>query len=113
MQTITRHELQAAIDGAKPPVLIEALGAISYGQGHLPGALRLQLPEMSGEYVAELLPDRAAPIVTYCSGPTCRASHGVAAKLTALDYADVRVYVGGKLDWIDAGLPLDPAPSLT
>lgn len=70
--------------------------------------MRLQLPEMSDAYVAELLPDRAAAVITYCSGPTCRASHGVAAKLTALGYTDVRVYAAGKLDWIEAGLPLEP-----
>lgn len=113
MQTITRHQLQTEIASDAPPLLIEALGPAAYEQGHLPGALRLQLHEMSGSYVAELLPDHSAPIVTYCSGPTCRASHGVAAKLATLSYTDVRVYSGGKLDWLDAGLPLEPAHSLT
>lgn len=112
MQTITRHQLQTAIAGDAPPVLIEALGAAAYDQGHLPGAVRLQLPEMRADYVVELLPDRSATIVTYCSGPSCRASHGVATKLTALGYTGVRVYAGGKLDWIDAGLPLEPARHL-
>lgn len=112
MQTITRHDLHPSITGAAPPVLIEALGPDGYDQGHLPGALRLQLSEMSTDYVAELLPNRAAAIVAYCSGPTCRASHGVAAKLTALGYTDVRVYAGGKLDWLEGGLALEPAHSL-
>jgi rhodanese-related sulfurtransferase len=32
----------------------------------------------------------------------------VAAKaLTDLGYSDVRIYVDGKADWIDAGLPIE------
>lgn len=106
MDTIDRHQLLHALAGAEPPALVEALGPAAYDQGHLPGAVRLQLQEMSAGYVRELLPDPHAQVVTYCSSPTCRASHGVAAKLTALGYTDVAVYTGGKLDWIESGQQL-------
>jgi len=59
-------------------------------------------------HAAELLPDKAAPIVTYCSNPSCPNSQRVAERLTALGYADVRKYREGIEDWVAAGLPVEP-----
>jgi rhodanese-related sulfurtransferase len=52
----------------------------------------------------ELLPDKAAAIVTYCSNPACQNSTQVAVKLERLGYADVRKYTDGIEDWVGAGL---------
>jgi len=56
---------------------------------------------------SELLPDRAAPIVTYCSNPACPNSQRVADRLTALGYTHVRKYREGIEDWVSAGLPTE------
>jgi rhodanese-related sulfurtransferase len=40
----------------------------------------------------------------YCASSTCRNSDIAANQLDALGYTDVRVYVEGKQDWIEAGL---------
>ncbi|HSU34658.1 MAG TPA: rhodanese-like domain-containing protein [Propionibacteriaceae bacterium] len=57
--------------------------------------------------------DRATTVVTYCSGPACGRSKATAAAFTRLGYTDVRVYPGGKSDWLQAGLAFESAHALT
>jgi rhodanese-related sulfurtransferase len=102
---ISRTELATALAGPNPPILFEALGVTYWKEGHLPGALALPPDELAQRLAAMAL-DRAKPVVVYCASATCANSHQVATKMTAMGYADVRVYEGGKADWIDAGLPL-------
>lgn len=105
IETIDRTHLAAALQGPNPPVLLEALPERYYREGHLPGAVALP-PEELGTRLASAAPDRRASVVVYCASATCANSHQVAAKLVQLGYQDVRVYPGGKADWVDAGLPL-------
>jgi rhodanese-related sulfurtransferase len=53
-----------------------------------------------------LVPDKNATVVVYCASATCRNSDIAASQFTALGFADVRVYVEGKKDWMEAGLPV-------
>ncbi len=100
---ITRDELKAAIDAGAVTV-VDALGGDYYAKQHLPGAVPLAPPDVDAQASA-LLPDRDAPIVTYCTGPACPNSGQVADRLTALGYASVRKYRDGIEDWTSAGLP--------
>jgi rhodanese-related sulfurtransferase len=59
------------------------------------------------ELAPRLLPDKSAPIVTYCSSTACPYSEIAARALEELGYTNVRKYPGGKEDWRDAGLPLE------
>ena len=58
---------------------------------------------------AALVPDRTAPVVTYCTGTSCPNSRIAAEQLRTLGYTNVRAYEGGKQDWTEAGLPLESA----
>ena len=102
---ITRAELRTAIDAGTVTV-VDALGGEYHAQQHLPGALALTPAEVD-DRAAELLPDRAAAIVTYCSNPACPNSGQVADRLTRLGYIDVRKYAEGIEDWVSAGLPTE------
>jgi rhodanese-related sulfurtransferase len=102
--TITRSELEAAI-AAGQVVVVETLGPMYYESGHLPGAINIPHTQVA-ELAPELLPDRDAAIVTYCSNTACRNSSVVQAQLRSLGYTDVRKYAEGKDDWSAAGLPL-------
>ncbi|GAA3119740.1 rhodanese-like domain-containing protein [Streptosporangium carneum] len=102
---ITRDELRTAIE-AGAVVVLDALGGDYYAQQHLPGAIALVESEVA-ERAAELLPDKDAAIVTYCSNPACGNSEAVARRLTALGYTDVRKYREGIQDWTEAGLPVE------
>ena len=104
-ETITRDELRQAIESAEVLVL-DALGGEYYSKQHLPGALPLPPPEVDAR-ASELLPDRDAAIVTYCSNRSCPNSSQVADRLTALGYRNVRAYHDGIQDWVEAGLPTE------
>jgi rhodanese-related sulfurtransferase len=92
---ITRDELLAEIKAGTVTVVDALAGAIA-------------LVEADVDRLAPtLLPDRTAPIVTYCSNQACPNSQRVADRLTALGYTNVRKYAGGIEDWVSAGLPVE------
>ncbi len=106
MNTITRDELKNKMERGAAFFLAETLAESCYQHTHLPGALHLS--PISVERDAPLvLPDKRAPIVLYCSDAGCLASGVVARELETLGYSDVRVYEGGKQDWMEAGLPVE------
>lgn len=86
-------------------VVVEALGPDFYADAHLPGAINI--PASSTD---ELAPDIAAsatgPVVVYASR-TCGQAGVVAAALEAAGASDVRVFDGGKEEWVEAGLPVE------
>ena len=101
---ISREELLERIESDSPPVLLEALGAAYFADAHLPGASNMP-PDQVDVLAPALIPGLDAPVVVYCSG-TCHNSEIAAARLVELGYTDVRVYLGGKEDWVEHGLPV-------
>lgn len=106
LPTVTLQELETRLAEGSAPVLVEALSPEHYRRGHLPSAVNIPLDGFS-ERVRTLLPERDADIVVYCSGPTCGNSHAAKSKLEALGYSRVRVYPGGKSEWIASGKALE------
>ncbi|REF36589.1 rhodanese-like domain-containing protein [Thermasporomyces composti] len=102
---ISREELQAAIT-AGTVIVVDTLPAEYYAKQHLPGAINLVEADVATR-AAELLPDRAAAIVTYCANAACGNSQAVATKLEQLGYRNVRKYREGIQDWVAAGLPVE------
>lgn len=105
MNTITREELTAHL-GDPNLILLEILPETYYQQGHLPRA-RLAPPDKVRDLARLLAPWKDDPVVVYCSSSTCKNSHDAAKVLTDSGYSNVRVYVGGKADWQEAGLPIE------
>ncbi|MEV7095289.1 rhodanese-like domain-containing protein [Amycolatopsis sp. NPDC051045] len=104
-ETIDRDALRAGL-ASGGIVLVDALPASYYATRHLPGAVNLVAGDVAAK-APELLPDKATPIVTYCSNPACANSGQVAAQLERLGYTDVRKYAAGIEDWVRAGLPTE------
>jgi len=104
-QTIDRDQVQAGLD-AGTLILVDALPEAYYAQQHLPGALNLVADDVA-THAAQLLPDKDAAIVTYCSNPACANSGQVASRLERLGYTNIRKYAGGIQDWAEAGLPIE------
>jgi rhodanese-related sulfurtransferase len=102
---ISRDELYRAIEDGEV-IVVDALGATYYRDQHLPGAVNLVEDEVEAK-AAELLPDKDAAIVTYCSNVGCNNSQAVANRLAALGYTNVRKYREGIQDWVEAGLPVE------
>ncbi|MBV9139634.1 MAG: rhodanese-like domain-containing protein [Pseudonocardiales bacterium] len=104
---ISREELREAIE-ARTVTVVDALPESYWAQRHLPGALNLVEDEVKAK-AADLLPDKNAAIVTYCSNPACGNSQAVANRLEGLGYTNVRKYREGIQDWVEAGLPTESA----
>lgn len=102
---ITRDELRAEIEAGTVTV-VDALGGEYYAKQHLPSAVPL-VAENVVSLAGRMLPNKAAPIVTYCSNAACPNSQQVADRLAALGYTNVRKYRDGIEDWVAAGLPTE------
>ena len=63
LKTIAREELKEKMDRGDDFVLLEALSEDSYRRAHPPGAIRFK----DTSRAPELLPDRSAQIIAYCS----------------------------------------------
>jgi rhodanese-related sulfurtransferase len=106
---ITRDELRDALDRGEV-THVDALPASYYDQQHLPGARNLFVDE-ARDRAHEVLPDKDAAIVAYCSNTACPNSEGVVRVLTSLGYTNVRKYREGIQDWVEAGLPTEATAS--
>lgn len=103
---ISRESLWQKIERGDEFVLVDALAPISYAASHLPGAISIP-PEFVTDRARRRIPDRNTEIVVYCSSSTCDSSIVVANRLIELGYRNVLHYAEGKLDWVEAGLPLE------
>lgn len=104
--TITREEIKTLLDAASPVILVEALPEKYWMHSHLPGAINIP-HDRTRELAPALLPDKDALIVVYCANEPCKNSTIASKELSSLGYRNVREYVGGKQDWIDAGLRVE------
>jgi rhodanese-related sulfurtransferase len=103
---ITRDQLRQKLDEGQELMLVDALAPMSFAHSHLPGAINLP-PEWVDDRGPGRLPDLDAEIVVYCASSTCDSSAVVGSRLVELGYRNVLHYVGGKRDWVEAGLPLE------
>ena len=63
--TISTEDLKSKLD-QKQVTLVETLGTERYREAHIPGALNIP-PERINELAPQLLPNKDAEIVTYCT----------------------------------------------
>jgi rhodanese-related sulfurtransferase len=105
-RNITRRELVDLLAAGEPVQFVETLRAEHFAQGHIPGAVHIHFEEVE-DRAPELLKDKDALIVTYCSNTACQNSRIAAEKLAKLGYTNVRRYEEGKQDWDEAGLELE------
>lgn len=103
---ISRDELKLKLDRSDPFVLLEALPPAYFEDAHLPGALNMPHDQVDA-LAATLIPSLSTEVVVYCANTPCKNSEIAARKLLALGYANVREYVEGKEDWVNAGLPVE------
>ena len=69
IETITREELRAKLGRGDDFTLVETLPRETYEHAHLPNAINLP-PDKVTELAGEILPDKSAEIVVYCSKPS-------------------------------------------
>ena len=108
VSAITRQQIQSKLERGDDFVIVEALGPMYFDDAHLPGALNLP-DDRVDELASEVLPDKGAFVVVYCSNTACQNSVVASRRLLELGYTNVHEYVEGKQDWIEAGLPVEGA----
>jgi rhodanese-related sulfurtransferase len=64
--TISTEDLKAKLDQKDRITVVETLAPERYREAHIPGALNIP-PEQIKELAPQLLPNRDAEIVTYCT----------------------------------------------
>jgi len=101
---ISREELLQKL-AAGGVVLLDAQAPGWYEREHLPGALKIPGIDLARRMQA-IAPERDSEIVVYCWSDVCLSSAINAQTLRGLGYRNVRRYVGGKKDWLEAGLPI-------
>ena len=102
---IDRDELKQKLEHPRKSILVDALPADQFYEVHLPGAINIPANQVQS-MAPDLLPNKDVEVIVYCANPACHASRQAADELTTLGYSSVRHYVGGKDDWIKAGLPV-------
>ncbi len=93
--------LAAELAGPRPPLLLDARDAEEFAVSHLPGALHV--PPHRERGLAGELP-REAPVVVYCS--VGWRSAGLARRLMAAGFRDVRNLEGSAFAWANEGRAL-------
>lgn len=97
---------------ADAALIVDARDPDEYAAGHIRGAVNLPYDQViSNPGLAESLRTGGRPVVTYCGGEGCEVSLGVAEELCAAGHSRVAVYVGGFPEWVEAGNPVERAPS--
>ena len=106
MVAINREQLKDSIDRGVVKV-VEVLDEKYYKKFHLPGAINVPLGEDFAERIEKAIPEKRTPVVVYCMDAECQASPEAAQRMGELGYVDVHDYEAGKLDWKEAGLPVE------
>ena len=107
MQKIDRDTLEQWLDEERDVTLVEVLAPDQYREFHLPGAINVPLSDDFEQRIQEAVPDQDQPIVVYCYNQACTASPTAAHKMDELGYRKVYDYEAGKMDWKEAGLPVE------
>jgi len=99
---ISLPQLKTAI-AAKKATLLDVNGPVSYGNGHIPGAIDFTAHTAD---LAKVLPaDKGALIVAYCGNEHCGAYARAAEAAQKLGYTNVQHFKPGIAGWKEAGEP--------
>lgn len=92
-------------------LFLDSRGEDAFEAGHIRGALWMPAGEVLMRAEELLAFDPATPVVIYCTGGSCDASHNTASRLETygpdlgIEFADVRIMGLGYDEWKRAGLP--------
>lgn len=107
MHTISREQARDLIDHEENLTVVEALPEKYYNKFHLPGAQNVPLDDSFTESIQSIAPDLSAPVLVYCMDTECDAATKAAAIMEELGYTRIYDYEAGKVDWKEAGLPIE------
>ncbi|MFQ6109338.1 MAG: rhodanese-like domain-containing protein [Candidatus Aminicenantales bacterium] len=89
-------------------IFIDSRPARDYSEGHILGALNIPLEEQRKKDLLSLLslpPEQT--LVVYCDGDECQSSVELSKILHQQGFSSIKVFFGGWVEWVEAGLPID------
>ncbi len=93
--------------GSKVPlILLDARSAQWDDKRRIPGAKSL-MNESSEQAIIQLIPQKDALVIVYCTHENCGASTRLAAHLSQFGYIHILKYSEGINAWESQGLPID------
>lgn len=107
METVSRQKAKDLIEQRDDLTVVETLEKKYFRKFHLPGARNVPFDDGFDEQIQTVAPDKAAPILVYCQDSDCESSAKAARRLVELGYSEVYDYEAGKVDWKEAGLPVE------
>jgi rhodanese-related sulfurtransferase len=108
MRTISREEVKRKLAQDGNVAVVEALPKDSYAEFHLPGAINVPFGDRFAKDIQAAIPDKNRTIIVYCMNAECDASPKAVKRMEKLGYTNVFDYEAGKVDWKEAGLPVEP-----
>ena len=102
VEEIEPGELQEALAGEPPPLILDVRQRDRFEAGHIPGAVSIDLESIDG-YLSRRGPSRDMAVVTVCNNGN--KSLGAAAMARAHGYDDVTSLEGGMRIWDERSLP--------
>lgn len=108
---ISLAEVKAITDAPaadRRELLIDPRPKVDYAAGHIPGAVWVNLPDVSaipGQTDPALA--RYSRLVVYGDDPGSSTAKAMTKKLMAVGYSDVKMFVGGLAEWKRAGFPVE------
>ena len=92
----------------KQCTLVDVRPKNQFDEGHLPGAVSLPIEvfdQMIGDFFVEYSLETC--LIVYCAGRECLDSHRLAHNLESFGFADIRVFSGGFVEWMEGGLSVE------
>jgi rhodanese-related sulfurtransferase len=78
-----------------------------YQEGHVPGAVHLDLTTLTKEAMEARFPDKSQAIVVYCNGIRCKRSTHTIPKLVEWGYTNVYFFREGLPAWVSEDFPVE------
>ncbi|HLO41488.1 MAG TPA: rhodanese-like domain-containing protein [Phycisphaerales bacterium] len=93
-------------------IFIDARIDTEYAVDRVSGAIHLTSAMFSGSEPPQALAilDPSRPVVIYCTGGDCDASHAVGIRLQQSGFEKIHIMVDGLPGWKNAGYPVDTGP---
>jgi len=92
-------------------VFLDSRSSADYRDSHILGARELPLVSLvqNRDLAGEIIPDKTAPYIVYCSGEGCDLSVELAKELISLGYLNIKVLGEGYPGWAEAMYPVEPS----
>lgn len=105
-KTVNADMIITLIENEKGLIIIDNRRVEDFKAGHIEGAKRILDTDLTIEKLAELVPQKALPVLFYCNGLKCGRAAKAVELAVAQGYSKVFYYALGMDEWKKQNLPL-------